>query len=277
MKKFLLFIFLMPIFAFSQQTLSQQQQELDKLAWQHGPTKGVIGDKATIQVPQGYVFLGEQDTRRFIELMGNPPRSNHYLIAPKALNWFAVFEFDATGYVKDDEKIDADTLLKQLQESDVPSNEQRKKLGMRTLFTDGWQVPPHYDVSTKRLEWGVRLRGDDGLTNINYTSRLLSRSGVMSATLVADTETLEKDTREFKSALTSFDFVNGEKYSEFKAGDHVAEFGLAALVLGGAAAVATKKGFWTVIVGFLAAMWKVIAGVVVAGFAALTGLFKKKE
>ena len=35
----------------------------------------------------------------------------------------------------------------------------------------------------------------------------------------------------------------GERYAEFRAGDRVAEYGLAALVLGGAAAVATKSGF----------------------------------
>jgi uncharacterized membrane-anchored protein len=57
----------------------------------------------------------------------------------------------------------------------------------------------------------------------------------------------------------------------------VAEFGLAALVLGGAAAVATKKGFWAVIGGFLAAFWKLLAGLAVAAVAALGGLFKKKQ
>lgn len=277
MKKFLLALLFIPLLAFSQQSATEQQNELAKLNWKNGPATGTIGEKATIQVPTGYVFLGERDTRRFIELMGNPPMDNKYLIAPKSLSWFAVFEFKATGYIKDDEKIDADDLLKNLKEADISGNEERKRLGMGALYTDGWQVPPHYDVVTKRLEWGVRLRDEEGTTNVNYTSRLLSRSGVMSATLVADTETLDKDTREFKTVLQNFNFVAGETYAEFKAGDHVAEFGLAALVLGGAAAVATKKGLWAIIAGFFAAMWKILAAAVVAGLAAIRGLFKKKK
>jgi uncharacterized membrane-anchored protein len=217
MKKVLyFFLFLLPILSYSQQQETPLQQELKKLNWIDGPSSGVIGDKAKIQIPKNYVFLGAQDTKKYIELMGNPPVDNHYLIAPKDLRWFAVFTFNPSGYVKDDEKIDADELMKNLKEGDIKSNEERKRLGMHTLYTDGWQVPPHYDASTKRLEWGVRLRDEGGAMNINYTSRLLSRTGVMSAILVADTETLQNDTNEYKTTLMNFNFVSGESYSEFK-------------------------------------------------------------
>ena len=40
----------------------------------------------------------------------------------------------------------------------------------------------------------------------------------------------------------------------------MAAYGLGALVLGGAAAVATKKGFWALLVSLFAAGWKLIAG-----------------
>jgi uncharacterized membrane-anchored protein len=273
-KRILVALLLSPLLAFGQLDV---QAELGKLNWVNGPATGEIGAKASIHVPKDYVFLGEHDTRRFIELMGNPPSDKHYLIAPKSLNWFAVFSFNASGYVKDDEKIDADALLKQMKENDASSNEERKKLGMQTLFTDGWQVSPHYDTQTKRLEWGMRLRSGDGQMNVNYTSRILGRSGVMSAILVSDLATLEKDTNEFKAALQKFSYNAGETYTEFKQGDKIAEYGLAALVLGGAAAVATKKGFWAVIGGFLAAFWKVLAAAAVAGIAGLASLFKKKN
>ena len=46
----------------------------------------------------------------------------------------------------------------------------------------------------------------------------------------------------FKTALKGYDFAAGERYAEFRAGDRVAEYGLAALVVGGAAAVASKTG-----------------------------------
>jgi uncharacterized membrane-anchored protein len=45
--------------------------------------------------------------------------STNILVAPDN-SWWATFDFDPSGYVKDDEKIDADALLKQLKESDAP-------------------------------------------------------------------------------------------------------------------------------------------------------------
>jgi uncharacterized membrane-anchored protein len=242
-------------------------QELQRLAWQRGPAEGAIGPRAKIRIPDGYRFLDDKGTRRFLELMGNPPRDNHYMIAPANLDWFAVFSFEEIGYVKDDEKIDADKLLETLKQSDGPGNEERKRLGMGAIYTDGWQVPPHYDAATKRLEWGMRLRDDRGGLHVNYTSRLLGRSGVMSAVLVSSPQTLAEDMKAFNGALAGFEYVAGEKYAEFKSGDKIAEYGLAALVLGGAAAAAAKAGW----LKFLGKFWIVI----LAGFAALWGVVKR--
>jgi uncharacterized membrane-anchored protein len=161
--------------------------------------------------------------------------------------------------VSDNETLDGDALLASLKAGDQSSNEERKRLGMPGLHTDGWHVAPHYDLNTKRLEWGVRLRGDDGHVLVNYTIRLLGRRGVMHATLVSSPQSLDRDIKDFKTALTGYDYVAGERYAEFKAGDRVAEYGLAALVLGGAAAVATKTGFGKALGKFL------IVGVVAAG------------
>ena len=253
------------------------EAELKKLAWQPGPSEARIGDKATIKVPDGYIFLDDKNTRRFLELMGNPPRDGHYLFAPKTIEWFAVFSFNPSGFVKDDEKIDPDALLKGLKEGDGPSNDERQRLGMSKIYTDGWEVPPHYDSRTKRLEWGTRLRNEQGRTNVNYTSRLLGRSGVMSATLVTGTSSLAANTATFKTALEQFSYTPGENYSEFKQGDKLAAYGLGALILGGAAAVATKKGLWAVLGGFFVAFWKILVGVFVAAVAGFKSIFKKKR
>jgi uncharacterized membrane-anchored protein len=264
----LLIALLVPAFAQAQRDPVMIMQELQKLAWQRGPGEGVIGARAKIRIPEGYAFLDEKSTRRFLELMGNPPRDNHYMISPANLDWFAVFSFDPVGYVKDDEKIDADALLDTLKKSDAPGNEERKRLGMEPIYTDGWHVPPHYDSGTKRLEWGMRLRDDKGGMHVNYTSRLLGRSGVMSAVLVSSPQTLAEDMKSFNNALAGYDFVAGEKYAEFKSGDKIAEYGLAALVVGGAAAAAAKAGLFKSLGKFL---WIIIGG----GLAGAWTLFKK--
>ena len=226
-------------------------REILGLSWQQGPAEARIGDVATIKVPDGLAFLDSAGTRRFLELNGNPPRDNRYTLSAKDFSWFAVFFFESSGYVKDDEKLDHDELLKSLQQNEKPSNDERKKLGMTPLYTDGWHVRPHYDAATKRLEWGVRLRSDRGEPIVNYTVRLLGRRGVMHATLVSDPQSLDGDIAVFKSALASYDFVGGERYAEFRSGDRIAEYGLGALVLGGAAAVATKSGFGKSIIKLL--------------------------
>lgn len=252
----------------------QRRAAFQALKWQEGPATAAVGGNASLKLPAGARFLDETEGAKFLKLTGNLPSANSILVGD---NWWAAFSFSDVGYVKDDEKIDADALLKSMKEGDGPANEERRKLGMSELYTDGWHIAPHYDSATKHLEWALRLRtpGSSEPT-INYTVRLLGRSGYESATLVSDPATLDADVKAFKAVLKDFDFKSGEKYSEFKQGDRVAEFGLAALVAGGAAAVATKTGFWKVIVGFLAAFWKLIAAGVVALFFGIGKLFGKK-
>jgi len=244
-------------------------RQIQALGWRHGPADAEIGGLATLKVPKGLSFLDGPNTRKFLELNLNPPRDNHYTLATQDLSWFAVFHFEDSGYVKDDEQLDPDALLKSLQASDGRANDERKRLSMPAIYTDGWHVPPHYDAQTKRLEWGVKLRQSDANALIvNYTIRILGRRGVMHATLVSSPEDLDKDIVAFKSALGGYGFVPGERYAEFRAGDRVAEYGLAALVLGGAAAVATKTGFGKALI-------KLIGVGAVALFAAIGAFFRR--
>lgn len=248
-----------------------EESPFAQLDWHKGPGNEDIARKASIRTSESVSFLDEANSRRFLELTGNIPEDGNYIIVSSAedSDWWATFTFDPVGYVKDDEKIDADDLLSTLKSGDEPSNEYRRKIGLGELHTVGWVVPPHYDTQTRQLEWGLKLRSDEGET-VNYTVRLLGRTGVMNATLVADPESLEKDIASFKTSLAGFAFQPGETYAEYKEGDRVAEYGLAALVVGGAAAIAAKTGF-------LAKFWKLIVGGVVGLFALVGKLFGRKK
>jgi len=244
-------------------------RDIQALPWQMG--EGHIAGWATIKFGDQLGFLDAPATSRFLEINGNPPpRVETYTLAARDLRWFAIFSFDPSGYVKDDEKIDADDLLKSLKEGNSHAIEERKRLGYAPLYLDGWYVAPHYDAETKRLEWGTRLHAEDNAQIVNYTTRILGRSGVMSATLVSDPQNLDADVHSFKTALVGFDYNPGQRYAEFRSGDKVAEYGLAALVVGGAAAVAAKSGFGKFI----------IYGVIAVGAATLSfvkKLFGKKK
>ncbi len=245
-----------------------QVPQLKDLSWQMAPSIGKISDKGEFKLTDQLLFLDTNDTNKLLQANGNLPQENSYTIASKKGFWFGILRFVNEGYVKDDEKINADELLETLKEGNKLNNEEKRKLGLETLTLEGWFFPPRYDPETKRLEWGTKLRSDkDQSITVNVTTKVLGRSGYTSAILVSDPVNLDKDLVEFKQALKSFDYVSGEKYSEWRQGDRVAAYGLGALVLGGAAAAATKKGglklLWLVVLGAGAALW--------AGFKKLMG------
>lgn len=262
--------------AIAQQNSSQGStiEQIKRLNWQRGPSQGNVANVATISIPAEFMFLSANDTRRFLELQGNLGSDNKYTFTPSDLSWFSVFSFDSSGYVKDDETIDPDELLQILKKSNLASNEERKKRGLATLILEDWYVVPHYDVQTKRLEWATKLREPNNEVTVNYTIRLLGRSGVMSSILVSDPTSLDADIKSFKSKLTAFSFMPGQTYAEFRSGDKVAEYGLAALIVGGAAAAAAKTGAFKVVGKFLGIG---VIGGLAALWAAFRGLFSRKQ
>ena len=115
------------------------------------------------------------------------------------------------------------------------------------------------------------MNESEGQKVINYNIRLLGREGVMSATIVASPEKMTQAITATKSLLQKYDFKGGKKYSEWREGDKIAEYGLAALITGGAVVAASKSGllskFWKLIVvgiaatgGLLKTFWKKITG-----------------
>ena len=263
---------------FSCLTFGEELSPIAQLAWQFGPTEAVIGDKALMKIPEGYAFLNNTETKKFMEINHNISSGQEYVLAPETLGWFAVFRFNPVGYVKDDETLDAAQVLEAVKAGTVEGNKERSNRGWSTMSIVGWRFQPQYDRQANLLEWAFVAKDDSTKEDIiNYNTRLLGRTGVMEVILVADPARLDTSIGELKTTLTGYQFAAGEKYAEFQQGDRVAEFGLAALVAGGAAAVAAKKGFFAMIGAFLAAAWKfVLAGVIAAGVW-LKSLFTKKN
>jgi len=254
-----------------------EQNPYDDLDWQAGPKTQELVNKATIFLPEGYFYLNTEETDKYLELGQNFPTGNENFFAPDNWAWESYFSFNDIGYVKDDDEIDGDELLQQMKDGDEASNKRRKEMGWSTLTTIGWEFPPRYDTVQRRLEWAYLLKGENNEKIVNYETRILGRSGVMEVVLVATPDMLNQAVQELNSHLTTFEFKQGEKYSNYIEGDRVAEYGLAALIAGGAAALATKKGFWAAIVGFFVAMKKFAIIAVIAVFGFVISLFKRKK
>ena len=271
-KSYILFLsFTLLVFLFIQVKAQDEEEEggsvFDQVDWQVGPGMVQMDDMAELNLPEGYLFANGDDTRLLMEAMGNPPSyTEKGMYGPPTLDWFVVFEFDDIGYVKDDEKdeLDADDMLESIREANEESNKYRRERGFTGLNITGWQTPPHYDALTQNLEWAISGMDDDGIPILNHNTRILGRSGVMRITLVVNPDTIDAVLPVFKAHMKSFAFQTGQKYTEFREGDKIAEYGLTALVVGGAAAVAAKSGLFKW-------LWKIL---VVAG-AAIVGFFKK--
>ncbi len=273
-----------PVVVAEEQTPTQQEhvtdlrKQLSELNWIRGPQQVQLFGNATLEVPKGYVFLNPDDTAKLEAITHNLSGGTEYFLAPEDLHWGAHLEFKDDGYVKDDEKIDAAALLQSIQTGTAEANTERRKRGWDEMEVVGWQVPPHYDSKTNRLEWAIIGKDSKSSSEIvNFNTRILGRGGVMSAVLIAEPQDLSAATNDFETTLSGFAYVPGQRYAEYKPGDKVAEYGLAALVTGGAAAIAVKTGLWKVVVGFLVAGWKFIAAAVAALFGGLMKRFKRKS
>ncbi|MFL6604264.1 MAG: DUF2167 domain-containing protein [Steroidobacteraceae bacterium] len=262
------------------ESLSAQQKKFIEgvraLEWIKGPAAVTTQGNAKLTIPDQYVYLDARNTSKFLELQHNLGNGREVLVAPRDLQWQAYLEFADEGYVKDDEKIDAAALLKTLKENTESANAERQRRGWGALHLVDWATPPVYNTTTKRLEWATILESQDGRA-VNFSTKILGRRGYTSVIMVTDPANLSAAEGALDNVLTGYAFNPGETYADWRSGDKVAEYGLAALIVGGVAAVAAKKGLFSVLAGFLAVAWKFIAAAAVAAVAWLRRLFTKKE
>jgi uncharacterized membrane-anchored protein len=244
-------------------------QQLPALDWQDGPRTVSLGQIAELQLPAGYVFLGAADTKTLMEQMGNVADGSELGLvtgADESSTWFVIFEEREVGYVRDDDKddIDADALLESIREGTEEANKIRAERGIPGIHVVGWQTPPRYDEATNNLTWAILGRDEEGGDVVNFNVRLLGRRGYVSATLVDDATQIAAARPHLDLLLGSFGYRTGHKYAEFREGDKIAQYGLAALVVGGAGAAAAKTGLLGALGKLIAKGGKLIIVVVIA-------------
>jgi uncharacterized membrane-anchored protein len=247
-----------------------------QLAWQQGPLTAPIGDSlAEIDVPEGYAFLGLDDTAKLLELMQNPVTGSELAtLAPTSEqeSWLLIFEWEPIGWVDDSEKddLDADALLASIQQGTRESNEERKRRGWSTVEIVGWHEKPHYDEQTRNLTWAIEGISD-GQRVLNRMVKLLGRRGVMTVTIVTSPDEVVAAAGATDGLLGGYRFQQGSSYAEYVPGkDKLASYGLTALVAGGLGAAALKSGL-------LGKLWKVLAVAVVGAGAWIRRLFTGRK
>jgi uncharacterized membrane-anchored protein len=238
-----------------------------------GPRTVPLGNQGNIKLPEGFAFVPKESATRFLRALGNSvDRDFIGLIDSDQLEGFVTVDFSPTGYIKDDDARDwdVDELLDNLKEGTEEGNKERTKRGLPAIEVTGWVERPAYDAPSHRLVWSASLRDKNASSadgqGVNYNTYVLGREGYLSLNLITDMESVEAEKPLAKELLAAVSFNSGKRYEDFNsATDHVAEYGLAALV-GGAAL--KKLGLLAVLIKF----WKVIA---IAAIAFSAGAFKK--
>ena len=182
-----------------------------KLTPLKGPAKARLEDVAQIDVPAGYAFLDGKSTRSLMKAMGEPASGQELgLLTPTNEHWSVIFEFNKTGYVKDDDKdkLDPDKLLAAIKQGTAEANKERVKAGNPPLEIVGWEVPPKYDATTHNLEWAIRATSEDRPI-LNYNTRLLGRKGVMEVVLIIEPDKLSATLPTFRNLLAGYNFQTG--------------------------------------------------------------------
>ena len=260
------------------------------LKWQTG-TITLKDGLAKINLTDDFRFLDNADARQVLHnLWGNPDQPNILgMIFPKDKGpldhggWAVIVKYEEGGYVKDDdaEKINYDDLLKQMQQQARDATPEREKEGYPSIELVGWAAPPRYDKTTHKLYWAKDLRfGGESHDTLNYDIRILGRRGVLVLSAISSMNNFPEIDQQVPQILSMVDFQPGNTYAEFDPKiDKVAEYGLTALIAGGALAGAAKLGLFGLlfkyIIGAVLVLKKAIIVVVVAVVAGVKKLWAK--
>jgi uncharacterized membrane-anchored protein len=249
-----------------------------------GPADVPLAGKAVLKLPEGHAFVPQPQAGKLLNAMGNPgtdPRLAGLIFPKGEAGWFMTVRYEDSGHIKDDDAKDwnADDLLKSYREGTEAANEERVKMGVPAMEIVGWAEKPAYEPATHRLVWAMSSR-DKGAPateaqGVNYNTYVLGREGYFMLNLVTDLKDLPAHKPAAQTMLAALNFNDGQRYADFNANtDRVAEYGLAALVVG----VAAKKlGFLAAAGLFFAKFAKVIL-LGLAGVGALAvKLFKRKD
>ena len=247
-----------------------------------GPSDVKLVEQALLKLPAGLVYFPSAQAGRLLSAMGN--RSGEGLlgmvISPDA-DWFIVIRFTKSGYIKDDDakEWNVDDLLKGMKEGTEESNKERKSRGLAEIEVVGWVEAPKYEATTHRLVWALESKEKGAPATaergVNYNTYALGREGYISMNLVTGMKSVQAEKPIAHNLLAALQYNDGKRYADFNSStDHVAEYGLAALI-GGVAA--KKLGLFALAFAFLAKFAKVIGIAAIALGALFFKFFRKQK
>jgi uncharacterized membrane-anchored protein len=284
-----------PISSLAQSTAASQSEEARRTelnaAWESGEKAGTPGpaeitliDQAVLKLPANYIFIPKPEGTRIMRALGNTVNEKSFvgliLGTRQADQWMVVTQFIKEGYIKDEDAKDwnADELLQNLKDGTAQANKDRLARGFDELEVLGWVERPAYDSATHRLVWSLlskqKSQPDSAEKGVNYNTYALGRDGYFSLNLLTSSSRVGTDKGVARELLAALTYNTGKGYQDFNAStDHIAEYGIAALIGG---VVAKKLGLLALIGVFALKFAKVIGIAVIAFGAGIVNFFRRK-
>jgi uncharacterized membrane-anchored protein len=251
----------------------EQPLSASDVAWQtaikaatNGPSDMPLGDQAILHIPPAMAFVPKAEAATLMKTWGNSTGDEFYgLVVPRSTEeyWVMTIDHTAEGYVKDDDakSWNADELLQSLKDGTEEQNQERVNMGLPALDIVGWIEKPTYDASSHRLIWSLKAvdhgAAADAAATVNYNTYALGRDGYFQINLLTSDATIEKEKPHARKVLAALEYKPGKRYEDFnESTDHIAEYGLAALIGG---VVAKKLGLLALAGVFFLKFAKIIA------------------
>jgi len=261
------------------QSAEDQRAVIQSLNWRHGGILHLEGSKTTLTVADKYAVVTDRDARRFYEAVEGTkaPDGLEVIVVDPAASTEVMFATIPEGYVRFDDwgDVDADRMLNRVRDNTDEANKERVAHHMPPLEVIGWRERPTLDRTTETVRWAIEARsGDDKI--INATVLTFGRYGYEKLTWVGGAE---QDYGGFLTEMRSASsFDPGARYVDFKDGDKVAAYTIAALVatvIGAKAAV--KAGLLVALAVLLKKLWLIAIAAVMGAATYLRKSFARRR
>lgn len=232
---------------------------------------------AELKVPKGYKYLNAADSRKTLQIWGNPDDPNTLGLlfkeedSPLGVSTFVIeISNNNEGYIEDDEAedMDFDEILAEMKKDEDANGSGNKLIG--------WASAPFYDAENKKLHWAkeIRFAGTDA-NQFNYDVRILGRNGYLTMRFIGEMSVFPQAKKDLNGLLTAVNYKPGHKYEDFDSSiDEVAAIGIGGLVAG---KVLAKVGLWAVLLKFGKLIVFGIIALVGGFWKKIVGLFRKKK
>lgn len=292
----IILIFLLPISVFaavdktsySQEEIWNQLLDFDWVSTDVRSQINIPNSKASINLEDFYYVDILENYRQVQQLMYwsngiEYPRTTHYLdIYLSDQNSYVVNidKFIGDGYIKGDDwsQVDPNEFLKELKSASIENNKERLKNGYNIVQDIRWHIKPEFNKDLGYVYYSLIVTYDDGSETFNSTAMVLGREGYTDLTFVFKENIAHLMPNEIDKVVQNFDYNSGVQYSDFKAGDKVAAYGVGALVAGslGIKGLA-KTGALVAIAAFAKKLWFIILLPFIFLFRLVSGSKKKEQ